>query len=347
MSVPTVSVVIPTRNRRELLIRTLHTVLDQQRVSFEVLVVDDASEDGTAARLRLVGDPRVLVIRNEAPQGVAGARNVGLKHARGEWVAFKDDDDLWAPSKLAMQLDAITSDPEAGWSYPGAVTVDDCLRIVSAETAPPRDRLHNLLAFNIIPGGGSGAMVRTELARSVGGFDPRLSLLADWDMWIRLMLQALPAIIDRPLVAYLRHGGSMSSRGDGFVRELHTVDSKHASARTEWGVLLNRKGVLGWNAAMQLLAGRRLHATSAYLWLLCRHRDGKSLLRAGFALLWPEAMIGRSDRRSLAPVPPDWLAEAEAWLAPLRAAGPLHDAAPAAGQRPRLGRPGSTVGDRG
>jgi glycosyltransferase involved in cell wall biosynthesis len=346
MSVPTVSVVIPTRNRRELLVRTLHTVLDQHRVSLEVLVVDDGSEDGTAAHLRLVGDPRLSVIRNEARLGVAGARNVGLSQARGEWVAFKDDDDLWAPNKLAMQLDAITSDPEAGWSYPGAVTVDDRLRIVSAERAPPRDRLHNLLAFNIIPGGGSGVMVRTELARSVGGFDPRLSLLADWDMWIRLIVRARPAIVDRPLVAYLRYGNSMSSRGDGFENELHTVDSKHASTRSEWGVALNHKAVQGWNTAMHLLAGHRLHAARAYLWLLCRHRDGKSLLRAGLALLWPGAMIERSDRRSLSPVPPDWLAEAEAWLAPLRAAGPLHDP-PTARQHRRLGRPVSAVGDRG
>jgi len=174
---PEVSVVIPTRNRRTLLTRTLGTVLAQRDVGLEVLVVDDASEDGTPELIRNVGDPRVVLVQHDGRRGVAAARNTGLMRARAPWVAFVDDDDMWAPTKLARQLEAGASG--AGWVYAGAVIVDETLRIVAGKP-PPIDRdVEQLLAFNVVPGGGSGPLVRTDLARAVGGFDPQLSILAE------------------------------------------------------------------------------------------------------------------------------------------------------------------------
>ena len=101
-----VSVVVPTRNRSALLALTLHSVFRQQDVDLEVIVVDDASADDTAAVLRTIADPRLRLIRHETSQGVSAARNRGAAQARGEWIAFLDDDDLWAPAKLALQLRA-------------------------------------------------------------------------------------------------------------------------------------------------------------------------------------------------------------------------------------------------
>src|SRR4029453_7953121 len=100
-----VSVVVPTRNRSALLARTLQSVLRQQDVEFEVIVVDEASTDETPAVLSALGNQRVRVIRHDSPRGLSAARNNGAAGASGEWLAFIDDDDLWAPDRLARQLD--------------------------------------------------------------------------------------------------------------------------------------------------------------------------------------------------------------------------------------------------
>ena len=101
---PDVSVVIPTRNRSALLGQTLHSVLWQRDVDFEVIIVDEASTDDTSDLLTTFSDNRIRVIHNNAPTGVASARNRGAKEARGRWLAFVDDDDLWSPEKLAVQV---------------------------------------------------------------------------------------------------------------------------------------------------------------------------------------------------------------------------------------------------
>src|ERR1044071_7041476 len=102
---PRVSVVIPTRDRAHLLQRTLASVLKQSIDSLEVIVVDDASNDA-ASTAAAAAHPRVRLLRNPEPSGVSVARNRGIAAARGDWIAFCDDDDLWAPSKLQQQLSA-------------------------------------------------------------------------------------------------------------------------------------------------------------------------------------------------------------------------------------------------
>ena len=97
---PKVSVVLPTFERWPLLLRALTSVLDQTDVDLEVLVIDDCSSDGTPARLGAIADPRLRVLRQETNQGVARARNRAIEAAQGEWVAFLDDDDFWAPTCL-------------------------------------------------------------------------------------------------------------------------------------------------------------------------------------------------------------------------------------------------------
>src|SRR2546421_10333643 len=116
MPTPEISVVIPTRNRRALVSRALTTVLGQRNVDIEVFVVDEGSSDGTAELVRSLADSRVTVVRHETPKGVANARNAGLARARAPWVAFLDDDDVWAPDKLALQRDAATG---ARWACGG------------------------------------------------------------------------------------------------------------------------------------------------------------------------------------------------------------------------------------
>lgn len=114
---PRVSVILPTYNRERLLPRALDSALAQTLTDLEVLVVDDGSRDGTRAMLaeRYGAEPRVRVLA-KANGGTASARNHGLDHARGEFVAFLDSDDAWLPGCLASQVAVLEAHPEASLS---------------------------------------------------------------------------------------------------------------------------------------------------------------------------------------------------------------------------------------
>ena len=171
---PSVSVVVPTRDRRDRLRLALISVLRQREVDIEVVVVDDASTDGTADMVSGLADRRLRVVRQTSPIGVSAARNRGITEASGRWVAFLDDDDLWGPQKLAPQLEAATRSSRT-WVYTGDVNVDDDLRVLSA-FAPPTpeqvmDRLHR---YNPVPSGASNVLARADALAEAGPFDPGL-----------------------------------------------------------------------------------------------------------------------------------------------------------------------------
>ena len=121
MTGPTVTVIVPTHNRTHLLATTLRTVLWQEDVDLEVIVVDDGSSEDVRRVIEQLGDSRLRLIRHETSQGVSIARNRAVTEAHGAWLAFCDDDDLWAPGKLASQLAAARSTYRT-WAYGGAST---------------------------------------------------------------------------------------------------------------------------------------------------------------------------------------------------------------------------------
>jgi glycosyltransferase involved in cell wall biosynthesis len=101
-----VSVIIPTYNRQDLLFEAIESVLNQVYVNFELLVIDNNSDDQTLERLDQINDTRIRVLK-EPLRGAAHARNTGIRHAKGNFLAFLDSDDLWVPSKLALQVTKI------------------------------------------------------------------------------------------------------------------------------------------------------------------------------------------------------------------------------------------------
>jgi glycosyltransferase involved in cell wall biosynthesis len=156
---PLVSVVIPTRDRRTLLLQALRSVLAQRSVDLEVLVVDDGSTDGSDRAVTASHDPRVHVVRHSPPQGVATARNAGARRATAPWLAFLDDDDLWAPDKLARQLEAAEA-AEAEWTYAGAVEIDERAQILGGARPPePATLVSELRRRNPLPAGSSNVLI--------------------------------------------------------------------------------------------------------------------------------------------------------------------------------------------
>lgn len=315
-----VSVVIPTRNGSQLLARTLASVLRQVEVDLEVIVVDDASEDDTKTYLRDLRDDRVIVIRNEKAAGPSNARNAGIELATAPLIAFCDHDDLWAPEKLKSQILAMRKHPGARWVCSGVILVDERLRIMRARHPPSGPELvKSLLANDTVPGGGSGVMAETELVRTLGGFDTNLTLMPDWDLWIRLALHSPMASSDRPLVAYLRHNQSLTGNGmKTFDAEYEYLRVKFRRERERLGVELLEADTLQWVADSDARAGRRWPAVRRYFHIARRYGNRSAMKRMVAVAVWPAA-IRLADRTERRRITPHWMNEAEQWLRPYRA----------------------------
>lgn len=310
-----ITVVIPTHNRKDLLRGCLRGVLAQQAVEFEVLVVDDGSTDGTAMLIDGLGDPRVRVIRHEQPRGVAVSRNAGIEQANGSWIAFTDDDDFWAPSKLHEQV-TLANATGATFAYCGAVVFCDGSERVTPDRPVPSPELmrSTVLRGNPLPGGASAQMVRRDVLVGIGGFDTRLHHLADWDLWIRLAETASIAAIDRPLVAYRRHGGNMVvAHPKAHLDEFDLIVAKYGRAARRRGLTPDGVGFHYWIANGQRRAGRRWSATRVHLSAAVKYRD---LGHLGSGLRSPLGGWALGIR-SVAPAQPE---AAPAWLSELRAA---------------------------
>ena len=237
---PVVSVVIPTRNRERLIAAAVANALAQREVDLEVVVVDDASTDGTATVLRELNDPRVRVVTRPTQGRLAAARNSGIEAAQGEWIALLDDDDVWSPDKLVRQV-RVAREGDAGFAYSGAITVDQNLHPLHLWRLPEPDHLlAELLALNVLPAGASNVLVRTDLLRRLGGFDVSLSHTADWDMWIRMANAVAGAVVTEIQVAYRIHPhGQESNRGDEMMEELELIEDKHSALRSQLEVQLD------------------------------------------------------------------------------------------------------------
>lgn len=316
-----VSVVVPTHNRRRLLPQAVRSILGQREVAVELVVVDDGSSDGTGPWLdRLAAvEPRVRVLHHAEPRFISGARNAGIAHAAGRWIAFCDDDDLWAPDKLAAQLAAMRA-ATASWACTGVAVVDEALQVVGHHRAAGGRALPGLLQANRIPSG-STVIVERDLLRLAGGFDPGLRGSEDWDLWIRLAAHAPLAAVDRPLVAYRlgRQSLSMDVRAMRAGREV--IAARYAALASAHAVTTDVAGHERYLARQLLRAGARRRAAAIFAALAFRHGRWRELPRAAAALLAPRLTDRIGQARAAGAVPAAWRREAELWLRPIREAG--------------------------
>jgi glycosyltransferase involved in cell wall biosynthesis len=187
---PFFSIVIPAYNRARLLPATIRSVLSQTRQDFEIIVVDDASTDGTADVAAAVSE-RVQVVRLEQNRKQAAARNAGLARATGEYVAFLDSDDLWFPWTLETFAQAIDKHDQPAFVCSEGVGFRDGAALPAVERGALRtehyeDYLHwhrRTTMGCLLP---TGVVVRTQIAKDVGGFCEKLVYYEDDDIWLRL-----------------------------------------------------------------------------------------------------------------------------------------------------------------
>ena len=303
-----VSVVLPTRDRWQLLRRALRCALRQEGVDLEVIVVDDGSVDATAVELGAIADPRVRVLTCDVPGGVAAARNRGIDAATGEFVAFLDDDDVWAPQKLLRQVQAARA-AGAGFAYTGTVAAAADGRVIWAFPAsPPESVLEDLHGHNVV-GTPSCVLARTDLLRDVGGFDVSFAILADWDLWLRLARRTDAVVCSDALTGYVIHATGMHLTDVGRVE----LEFRRLSARHETDGPLGDDHYMLWLAAAHRDAGRRFTSAAQFARLGLRRRNARdAALALALATVGERGLSGvrRLRRGRSAPAAPAWLADA-------------------------------------
>jgi glycosyltransferase involved in cell wall biosynthesis len=209
---PLVTAVIPAYNAERFVADAVESVLAQTYPSVECIVVDDGSTDGTSRTLSRFGTAIQLIATPNG--GVSRARNVGIRSARGEFVAFLDADDTWVADKLTEQMAIFSDRPELGMVYSGIALADETMHPVGRlEPAPPQLALRNTLLMELpsATGIGSTGVLPIGVLRDLGGFDERLSTAADCDLTCRVACRHPVDRHPEPLALYRLHGPTMSS----------------------------------------------------------------------------------------------------------------------------------------
>ncbi|MBD2089098.1 glycosyltransferase family 2 protein [Microcoleus sp. FACHB-1515] len=207
---PKVSVVIPAYNAMGYLPETLASALNQTFVDYEVIIVDDGSKDNIQQWAAQLSDPRVKLISQEN-QGLSGARNTGIAHAQGEYVAFLDADDLWAPTKLEKQVQLLEQDPDVGLVYTWSDLIDQHSKPLGRvlRSNAEGNVWTELIKQNFVANG-STPMVRRHCFETVGLFDVALRSAEDHDMWLRMAPHYSFAVVREPLTQYRILDNSLS-----------------------------------------------------------------------------------------------------------------------------------------
>ncbi len=287
---PAVSVIIPVHNRPEALRRAMDSVLSQDFADLELIVVDDASDDETPDMVRTHDDPRIRLIQLAENGGVANARNRGIAEARGRYLAFLDSDDVWLPGKLAAQTALLDAAPSSvGLVYGG-------LRVLGPQGERvwhPQFRgyiFQAMLAANRLFAASSTMLVRREVFERIGGFDPTLPAIEDYDFLLRTCRFYAVDALDGPFAIYDDReveGAARRSR-----RLAANLAARDALAR-RYGADMRRAGVeqgfLLDTSLRALRGGDRRHAMQALAGAIRRDPRRLQLYGWAFLMLLPEA----------------------------------------------------------
>lgn len=224
---PKVSVIIPTYNRATLLPRAVNSVLNQTYRDFELIIVDDGSTDNTKEVIRKYKDPRIQYIKHDKNKGGSAARNLGIKMAKGEYIAFLDSDDEWLPEKIYLQLDKLkATSSKVGAVYSGIKWIHDKNeKIVHCMIPNLRGDLYvdNLTGCFM----GQTPLVKRECFDDGISYDESLQSHQDWDLWIRISKKYDLDYVEELLYIYHISGNQLSNNLESRINGWKQLLSKH------------------------------------------------------------------------------------------------------------------------
>jgi glycosyltransferase involved in cell wall biosynthesis len=198
-----ISVIIPSFNRAHTLPRALDSVFAQSYAPQEVIVIDDGSTDGTRTMIE-TRYPQCTYL-TQSNLGVSQARNVGIEHANGEWLALLDSDDSWLPDKLQKQMERLAASPDVRLCHTDEIWIRNGVRVNQMHKHAKHGGYifqHCLPLCAVSP---SAALLHRSLFEEFGLFDPELPACEDYDMWLRICSSEAVDYVNEPLV--VKYGG--------------------------------------------------------------------------------------------------------------------------------------------
>ena len=199
---PLVSVVIPVFNGEKTIRETIESVLNQTLTDFELVVINDGSQDGTLDIVERIPDSRIKVF-SYPNAGQSTSRNRGIEIAKGDYISFIDADDLWTPDKLEAQLQALQANPKAGVAYSWTDWIDESSQLLGKGSYnTEQGAVFTKLLLNDFVANGSNVLIRRQALTEVGGFDPSVTPAEDWDLWLRLAARYEFVAVRSPQILY-------------------------------------------------------------------------------------------------------------------------------------------------
>ena len=209
-----ISVIIPTFNRKETLKRAIQSVVMQSYTPYEIIVIDDGSDDGTKEWLK-DNFPNVKYIY-QMNSGVSSARNKGIKFARGDWIALLDSDDEWLPSKLKDQANEIELNPAAKFLHTNEIWIRNGVRVNQMKKHKKYGGYIFEKCLDMCRISPSSVLIKKDIFDEIGMFDETLKVCEDYDLWLRFASKYPVHFLDQPLIKkYGGHSDQLSKVDDG------------------------------------------------------------------------------------------------------------------------------------
>lgn len=226
-----ISIVIPTYNRPELLKKAIQSVLDQTYTNFEIIIIDDSSTKDNEKNIKSFNKKNIIYIKNKTRKGGGYSRNIGIKKAKGEFIAFLDDDDEWMPQKLEKQLKAFNN-PKLGIVV--CYSLDkryDRVRI----SKPPENVDHKYLLKSFNLSSTSTYMVKKEILDKVGYFDTKLPSAQEYDLALRITKYYTVKTVPEILMIQHASKNQISENWNKKIRGILAIYNKYGAEYTTLG----------------------------------------------------------------------------------------------------------------
>lgn len=223
---PLVSIIMPAYNAEKTIVESIESVLKQTYINWELIVVNDGSNDRTSALVLAFNDERVVLVKQDNG-GVANARNNGINNSKGEYIAFLDSDDLWVEDKLERQIGVLVGGKHKmcfakTWCFrENSNQTSDCFVNISLDF----DDRDKILVYDFIPV--LTVLLTKDVLAEVGHFDETLRGVEDWDMWIRVLQKYEAIYLDEFLAKYRISSTGLSGNFEKHFMEEEKVWLKH------------------------------------------------------------------------------------------------------------------------
>lgn len=291
-----ISVVIPVYNVEKFVAEAVQSVLDQTETDFELIIVDDCSPDNSIAICEGFQDERIRIVRHKENRGLAGARNTGIREARGEYIAFLDSDDVWETSKLEKHKAHLDDNPLLGISFSRSAFIDAEGNRLNAYQMPALEHVSAgyYLCRNPI-GNGSAPVVRKEVFKDIAFeqsqhgvdelayFDERFRQSEDIECWIRIRTTTCWRIegLSEALTLYRLNSGGLSA---DIPKQLATWEAVIEKTRIYAPELIKEHGAAARAFQLRYLSRQAIRLNDGFLAAKLAHRS----LRCSPSILWRE-----------------------------------------------------------